>query len=61
MKNNSKSRKIQRRERFQKRLINETIQDMDLIKDGNATAHQKELAQIRLNRNKERLVELGMS
>jgi len=61
MKNNSKTRKQQRRERFQKRIIDQTIQDMDLLKDDEASKHLKEQAQERLERNKERLVELGMS
>ena len=61
MKNNSKSRKDERRGRLIKRLIDETIRDMDLIKDERATLHLKEQAQIRLDRNKERLAELGAS
>lgn len=61
MRNNSKSRKIQRREHLQRRLIDQTIQDMDLIKDAEANQHLKEQAQVRLDRTKERLVELGMS
>ena len=61
MKNNSKSRKQQRRDRFRDRLITETIRDMDMLKDGEVTKHQKDLAQTRLDRAKERLVELGMS
>ena len=61
MRNNSKTRKNQRRERFQKRIIDQTVQDMDLLKDDEASKHLKEQAQERLDRNKERLVELGMS
>jgi hypothetical protein len=61
MRNNSKSRKQLRRERFQQRLIEETICDMDMIQDDGVNKHLKDLAQIRLDRAKERLVELGMS
>lgn len=61
MKNNSKSRKQARRDRFRNRLISETMRDMDMLKDDNVNKHLKDLAQIRLDRAKERLVELGMS
>jgi len=61
MKNNSKLRKQLRRERFQQRLIEETICDMDMIQDDGVNKHLKDLAQIRLDRAKERLVELGVS
>jgi hypothetical protein len=61
MRNNSRSRKEVRRQGFAKRLINQTMQDMDLLKDPEVNKHLKDLAQIRIDRNKERLVELGLS
>lgn len=61
MKNNSATRKQERRDRFRDRLIAETIRDMDMLKDTDVNKHLKDLAQIRLDRAKERLVELGMS
>ena len=61
MKNNSKSRKQQRRERFQQCLIADYMRDMDMLKDDGVSKHLKELAEARLERTKERLVELGVS
>ena len=61
MKNNSASRKQERRDRFRNRLISETTRDMDMLKDSDVNKHLKDLAQIRIDRAKERLVELGMS
>lgn len=61
MRNNSKSRKQARRDRFRNRLISETIRDMDMLRDDEVPTQQKALAQIRLNRAKERLIELGLA
>lgn len=61
MKNNSAMRKQERRNRFRDRLITETIRDMDMLKDDEVNKHQKDLAQIRLDRAKERLIELGLA
>lgn len=55
MKNNSKSRKIQRRERARVGLIRSIEMNTDLIQDDRTTQHTREITQIKIDRAKREL------
>jgi len=59
MKNNSRERKAQRRERARVGLIRTIEMNTELIADDRTTQHTREIAQIKLDRSKKELARLG--